>query len=515
MSNGHTHPYDAAPPTAYHNNYNYHEQPGLEVDSRADDTAKQVVADGGYYHPDERHASPGLQAAPVLAADHKYEGGGAGGGGGEVREVGGSPDAGGAQYSTDPEAVATPAKTSRRRLWIILGALAAVIVVVGAVVGGVVGSRAAQSPSSSGSSADKEGANTGNGGSNDTTPATAPLKNIRPGSRLAVTGWREGAGYHVRLFYQGPDQQLRYSTYSSTDPAWNGQPTLLDQMEHKPGVNASLAAATSVESKDITGEIKLIYVDDSTAIRMQIFPQGGKPAGKRGALNDYPQLAAPGSRLGAYWPFVLSQDVGGKLRWSRYWGGAAGHPFWESGTDAIGINGASGTGLVVLPAASRYLDAGGIVYRRADGKVNNYLADRKGNTTGFAWANGDLSSNEIPANSPLAAFTVARSGAAGMDPQNLVNTYILYVGPKGAINMLWQDDNAGWQGPRTFPGAFDGADAGTDLTCLTPAAWDGTGVRIESTYDMARCYFQAGNGRVREVQFDGSNWKDLGYLPID
>lgn len=63
------------------------------------------------------------------------------------------------------------------------------------------------------------------------------------------------------------------------------------------------------------------------------------------------------------------------------------HPFWESSTD-IDINGSPGAGLVVIPAASKYLDAGGFVYRRGDGKVYNYLADRKGNTTGFAWGSG-------------------------------------------------------------------------------------------------------------------------------
>ncbi|KAK6863522.1 hypothetical protein PG995_000050 [Apiospora arundinis] len=524
MSNGYPHQYEAAQPSAvpttttteFDNYHRYNEQPGLEVDSRADDTAKEAlspgsVGGGGYYHPDERHASPGLQAAaaPAYTAYNKYEGGDAG-------AVKGPPppahDAGAAQYSTAPEAVAK--KPSRKRLWIILGAIVAIIVIVAAVVGGVLGSRAAKSPNdnASSSAADKDGSNSGN------NTVSAPLKNIRPGSRLAVTGWREGSGYHIRLFYQGPDQQLRYSNYSSTDPAWSDRPTLLDQLQYKPGVNTSLAAATSVESTTIQGEYKLIYIDDASTIRLQIFPGNVKATGARGALNDYPQQAAIGSRLGAYWPFILSQDVGGKLRWTRYWGQVKDHPFWESSTD-IDINGSPGAGLVVIPAASKYLDAGGFVYRRGDGKVYNYLADRKGNTTGFAWGSGDLANNlnglTIPQESPLAAFTVARSGSSGNNPQNLVNTYILYVGPKGAINMLWQDDNSGWQGPRTFPEAFDGADAGTDITCLTPASWDATNVRIQSSYDMSRCYFQAGGGRVREVQFDGSNWKNLGYLPID
>lgn len=81
--------------------------------------------------------------------------------------------------------------------------------------------------------------------------------------------------------------------------------------------------------------------------------------------------------------------------------------------------------------------------------------------------------------------------------------------------MIWQNDQSGWQGPRQYA-AFDGADQGTDITCLTPAAWDGSGVEVSSSYDMSRCYFQVGGaGQVREVLFDGSDWKDLGYLPIE
>ena len=90
------------------------------------------------------------------------------------------------------------------------------------------------------------------------------------------------------------------------------------------------------------------------------------------------------------------------------------------------------------------------------------------------------------------------------------------MGGLDRVNMLWQDDeNSGWKGPRQYPDAFGGADPGTDVTCLTPAAWASTGVGLAGAYDMSRCYFQAGGGRVREVRFDGGTWRNLGYLPID
>ncbi|KAK8036560.1 hypothetical protein PG991_001697 [Apiospora marii] len=512
MSHSYNH-HEAARPTTNTNSPSppYQEQPGLEVapdldttglhhDYYTEDTAKQTVAPGdrGGYYPDEHHASPGLQAGAPPVAEAKYDNGGGGGL---------HPAAGGAAYSpaeNDATAAAPGKKPSRKRLWIILGVIAAILVIIGAVLGGVLGTRASNTGNSSDSSSSPGDGDTaaGNQG-NDTAPPATPLKSVRPGSRLAVTGWREGAGYHIRLFYQGPDQRLRYSTFASTEPdGWDAHPTLLDQLEYPAADNTSLAAATSVESKEVMGEDKLFYLDKNNTVRLQLFRKDIRAAGNRGALNDYPAQVAPGSRLAAYWPSLLSEEPGsgatsGKLRWTRYWGRNAdkNHDFWEH--EDANITASPGSGLAVVPASSKYGGAGGFIFRRGDGKVFNSLGDHyDGGFNGTAWDKGDLANNlnglQIPGASPLAAFTVARSGA---NPQNFVNTYILYVGGLGNVNMLWQDDEAsGWKGPSQYPAAFGGADPGTDLTCLTPAAWAGTDVEVTGAYDMSRCYFQAGGG---------------------
>ncbi|KAK8097474.1 hypothetical protein PG984_016613 [Apiospora sp. TS-2023a] len=472
-------------PTSIRGSHFYDEQPGLELDSRADqsglqhhdiyagDTAKQIspgehqgasglqiaaateIAEkkgGGYFSDRELYDSSGLEATPPA--------------GGENPDL----DRAGSLAATDTPA-ATKANRSRRRLWIILGAIAFVVVVVGAAVGGVLGSRAARPPPSN-TPSDQVGANSSN--------STTPLATIRFGSRLAVTGWRDGSGgnWYIRLFYQGPDQLLRYSNISSLETGWNKNPTLLDKMEYKAKPNTSLAAATSVENAE-AGEWKLFYFDDSSTIRQQIFPTGVKDTGKSGDLNSFPQEAAPGSRLGAYWPFVLSQDLGGSC------GGRA--------------TGARRTGSATPISTSPPPPA------RASSSFPRRPRDISNNLNGLT----------IPPDSPLAAFTVARSTSQSNDPNSYVNTYILYVDAQGAVNIIWQNDQSGWQGPRQYA-AFQGADQGTDLACLTPAAWDGSGVEVSSSYDMSRCYFQAGGaGQVREVQFDGTDWKDLGYLPIE
>ncbi|KAK8084125.1 hypothetical protein PG996_002906 [Apiospora saccharicola] len=527
MSHSYDH-HDAARSTTTTNSPSYQEQPGLEVDSRidttglhqdyyAEDTTKQTVnpGDRGGYFPDEHHAAPGLQAGAPPVIEGKYDNDN---GGGTLH-----PTAGGGAYPAETDATATPGKKpSRRRLWIILGVIAAILIIIAAVLGGILGTRAskASSPDSSSSSSSGDGDTAVGNQGNDTAPPATPLKFVRPGSSLAVTGWREGAGFHIRLFYQGPDQRLRYSNFSTTDPGgWNKQPTLLDQLEYPAGDNTSLAAGTSMESREIMGEDKLFYLDKTNTIRLQLFRKDIRAAGNPGQLNSYPAQVAPGSRLGAYWPSVLSQEPGtsGKLRWTRYWGKNAKHDFWEH-QDA-NITASPQSGLAVVPASSKYGGAGGFIYRRGDGKVFNSLGDHyEGGFNGTAWDKGDLANNlkdlKIPDDSPLAAFTVARSGA---NPQNFVNTYILYVGSQGRINMLWQDDeNSGWKGPSQYPKAFGGADEGTDIACLTPATWKAANVdELTGAYDMSRCYFQAGGGRVREVRFDGSEWRNLGYLPID
>lgn len=115
----------------------------------------------------------------------------------------------------------TPEKPARkRRLWLVGGAVAAVIIIIGAVLGGVLGSRAAGSSSGesavsqSGGGANPASTPSGNGTGN-TSPsntATARPESIRQGSALSVTGWRRSdGGAEMHLFFQDPQDGLRYS----------------------------------------------------------------------------------------------------------------------------------------------------------------------------------------------------------------------------------------------------------------------------------------------------------------
>lgn len=204
-------------------------QPGLEVDNRytagreseglqsvpyqdepkyTPANAAAPVSSPGSYYTSPDHASLGVQTAALSNYD-------------------------GQTYQGGPTEAAAAPKRSRKTLWIIVGVIA-VLVIIGAVVGGVLGSRAAKS--NSGSSA----------ATNSTTNSTE-LTNIRSTSRLAVTGWRDGDNYRIRLFYQGQDQKLRMSTYASNETSWSDSITLTG-LEYTASDNTALAASVSVES---------------------------------------------------------------------------------------------------------------------------------------------------------------------------------------------------------------------------------------------------------------------------
>ncbi len=91
-----------------------------------------------------------------------------------------------------------------------------------------------------------------------------------------------------------------------------------------------------------------------------------------------------------------------------------------------------------------------------------------------------------------------------------MDVYVLSQKASGDIQVSWQTDGTGWQGPQTYP-ALAGADKDTNIACLTPSAYPST--NLQAKFDMSRCYFQVG-GQIREVMFTGSDWVIVGNIPL-
>ena len=101
-----------------------------------------------------------------------------------------------------------------RRLWILV--VVAVLIIVGAVLGGVLGTTL--NHKSNNSSAQPVTTTTSN-------PTAAPTSTSRPigireNSPLAVTGWRTGGNFSIRVYFQNDDNYLSYSAYESGTGNW-------------------------------------------------------------------------------------------------------------------------------------------------------------------------------------------------------------------------------------------------------------------------------------------------------
>lgn len=116
----------------------------------------------------------------------------------------------------------------RKKLWLIVGAVALVLVIVAAVVGGVVGSRHHNSTTTASSSSDPSSTSSSTSSSTPSpTPSSTSPNAAHSSSSLSVTGWwTTTSSYSIRLFYQGKDGNLRLIGYDSTDGMWSTVTTL-------------------------------------------------------------------------------------------------------------------------------------------------------------------------------------------------------------------------------------------------------------------------------------------------
>lgn len=165
-------------------------------------------------------------------------------------------------------AVVTPKISKwRRRPWLLcVGGVVALLAIVGAVVGGVLGSRkspeesqAAAKPSSSALSSPAGGTSEDN---------VTPPKSLRMHSKLAVSAWRDTThtNYTLRLFYQGPDNSLRFVENTSENKNWTGAVTL-DTLDYAPRPNGAIAAGVYLHSDVVSPEgVSLLSSGDDSIV---------------------------------------------------------------------------------------------------------------------------------------------------------------------------------------------------------------------------------------------------------
>lgn len=283
----------------------------------------------------------------------------------------------------EPETQPTGDNGSRRKLFILIGAIVAIAVIVGAVVGGVLGSKASSNGSkASGSASDTTSSPSPNSSASPQVNTTA----VRANTKLSVTGRRlAGDGFTSRLFWQGGDNKIRTSRYTSTGGTWS-TPLVFNGNDAKPGT--PIAATIYL----LFPQFEVFYLDSSSTFRGINFGED-ETVPKTDSINTERSAftVEDSSKMTAYWPYVIYQNENSTFHREVYDSSGRG---WFNDTVQGWFNpgvvplGDKGSGIAVVPTVKEYKKpyATGIAYRDQDGRLSIFSFG--GDDTGISWHSG-------------------------------------------------------------------------------------------------------------------------------
>ncbi|KAL1850956.1 hypothetical protein Daus18300_012747 [Diaporthe australafricana] len=428
--------------------------------------------------------------------------------------------------------VPTTKWVSRKRILIAAGA-ALVLLIIAAVVGGVLGSR----KSGSGETSSADDSDTSN--SSTSTPsapsptetATTTLSSVKQGSSLAVAAWRKSLGLEVFLYYQSQNGSLRWSTYDDTQSSftyngsyWGDSTEIVMDSSNAAANGTNLAAGILLWGTTYEPQIELFYLDQNNYLR-GAYDMNDAATYEADSVSDMNIASTTNSSLAAYWPYCAYVDengevaVVGNVPYSETRLSPSSN--WTTTSSAKAVM--TGSKLAVVPLVSNMTglleDGGyGVIYQDSDGNLAYVQPGRDtadaDNTLVDSWPTGaDFPSITVAAGGSFAAFTTARSDSS----QGRVNTYVLYQEMSSRISMVYLDNDTSWVTKQ--PEALSSADNGTDIACLTmpmtQSDVDGDELDLEAASShTSRCYFQRG-GYIREFALSGTDWIELGTIPME
>ncbi|KAF2468753.1 uncharacterized protein BDR25DRAFT_52625 [Lindgomyces ingoldianus] len=338
---------------------------------------------------------------------------------------------------------------------------------------------------------------------------TAKPTSIASLSPLAVTAWRDnnstGTTFKIRVVFQNDKGMLQGTLFDSGYKSWARNK---DFTKAKQGTSLALTRFRHNIYPDAINndeQVELFYLDDADRICEWNW-DSINIAGSAGSIDNQTFVASSTSRLSAYWPLIILQDVDGSLHEIYY------DAFSYSDTGGWYHRSANltiydGAALGLVPVAQN-ISKIGVFYQGEDGKLREVQRDKL--TWEYAYETHALSQS-IPPPSLTPPQFAAFSLTNVTNPTEL-DTYILWQDTSATIQMQWRDDSSGWKGPKTFD-AFRGADNGTAIACITMETFNEP---LPKGMDIPRCYFQSG-GNLREVELNGNRdgWSVLGYVPLD
>ncbi|KAF2787037.1 hypothetical protein K505DRAFT_134130 [Melanomma pulvis-pyrius CBS 109.77] len=352
----------------------------------------------------------------------------------------------------------------------------------------------------------KKGGGAPGAGAGDAKEAEAPvLGPIPSNASLTATAWvvdPPSGAFAVRIIYQDAGGLLQAQTFNTVTGKWSKLPDFT-----RAAAGSALAFThfnMSIYDYHTAAQGELFYLDDysKSGIREWNWALVDLSlAGGAGDINTQNFQAHPMSKLGAYWPFVMFQDSTGYLReivYDYYAHWAVVPKETKKWTTPVLEGGA----ISIVPSGQN-LSFTNIMYQQEDRTIAMY--ERKDGIVGVYSRDDEYPSQALPAKTALASFAMLADQDPATSPFKL---YTLYQDEDAKIQMVWRNDKAsGWKGPQTFS-AFDGADNGTSISCLTMSTY--LAVPMEK-WSVPRCFFVAG-GNIRQVKLAGADWEIVGNV---
>ncbi|KAK1590168.1 uncharacterized protein LY79DRAFT_670096 [Colletotrichum navitas] len=324
---------------------------------------------------------------------------------------------------------------------------------------------------------------------------------IRRGSSLTATGWWENTGSEANdTSWQGPDELDLFATG-----------------------NSRLAGSTIVYDTGYTPQPELFYTNAQMQLLGISMNDLYNPTVQDDSIKSMTLRTGVDSSVASNWPWSIYQAADGYLVEvrKRLIGGTF-RPAAEWDAKRLRVQAVNASRLALVPTSTNFsriaIQGGyGIFYQSANSSLVALIPDLANNVPAdyvTPWPT-DFPSITLPQRGTFAAFSVARPS----DSLQSVDTYALYLDASSNINVVYTDSSTSsspsWK--MAQPDVLKGADADTDTACLTMAtsAYDSfqEEVPLKVAASMVRCCFQR-EVLVREVTLSGTQWVDVGSVPI-
>lgn len=333
---------------------------------------------------------------------------------------------------------------------------------------------------------------------------------IRNNSGLAAIGWYVQDLYFIQILYQAPNDNVMTSWYQSMFSNWSmplvvSPDTSVRAVGGTPfAVSTLYRLASAQDGGKMDAQNQFNFLEQSGKVSGYNFRQAW-PLGYLDGIARVDNMASTKSSLSSLWPWNHYQDDKGMIQEVDS---------AINGTAIKAITNASpGTPLLALPLRTKHTRSElRLFYRNNDGMLSIYERDFRGKeTTGP----GSLGSVSIPSDATLAGFAMARG--AQIDS---INTIVIWqdasqAGDNGGIRIM-TDGESGWKGPVSNP-VFADAGVPTRVACINEGMGEvssGPGITLSMKKDLNMCFFQTKEGKLKYVWYNGTNWVNMGFLPM-